>query len=79
MSLDPYRTPATREPDVEPSLGRNYDVFGAAALALAMGLMRVGVALARHEAPSREIEIAELVVLLAVVVGYLELGGGRPR
>ncbi len=80
MSPDPYRTPATRDGDsTEPEAFAWYDVTVVAALALLLGVIRVAFALARSEAPSGEVDLAWLVVLIAPVVVWKEIAASGRR
>lgn len=80
MSPDPYRTPASRDPD---SAGREpfawYDVAITAALVFLLGAIRVAFALARHEASSRETDLAWLLVFFAPIVVWKEIAAYRRR
>lgn len=74
MLPSPYRTPAEPAPDPPgPAPAVSYEIVGAAALAWALGVLRVAVALIHAEPASRELDLAWLLVFLAPVVLWREL------
>jgi hypothetical protein len=80
MIPDPYRHPATHAPgSAAPPAFAWYDVAVAAALAFLLGVARVAFALARGEPPSREVDLAWLLVMLAPLVVWKEIAARRRR
>ncbi len=77
MPPNPYRTSAPHKPDDE--LPRFLDLVPVAAVTWLVTLVRVGVALARSEPPSRELDVAWLLILVLPLVMVAELRAARAR
>jgi hypothetical protein len=76
----PYRflaRPAPRPP--RPSRGPSLDIAVPVAIAWTLGLVRVTCALLRSDAPSHELDIAWLLVVVAPVIIWHEIAAWREQ
>jgi hypothetical protein len=78
MTPNPYRTPASLDAAPAPaSRFVSYEIAVVGVIAWALGVMRVIFALGRSEAPSREIDLAWLLVALAPIIVWREIASQR--
>ena len=77
MSPDPYRTPSPSP--AQPRAAVSMEIAVAAGIAWALAVMRVTYALLRADAPSHEIDVAWLIVIVAPIVVWKEIAARREQ